>query len=309
MTHNEFETELKSHSLRYQDYVELGMLGLGNSKICPNCNKKLEPLTYMITNSYKLPCWNCVGSERIELVGSVEREIKDYYNRVLGDRYLQLFLIDPIYFESTLTHSYDGFKEILGCLSLPSRKDIWFVDWELGYPRTICKENLNGIKIVNLSRFYKIESSQNLLKVNDITVCPPEIVEYGASKHRSRFDVLNPKSERLTKRLRLGTTNECIKFYKTSSIFQLNDEEGIELEPDTLNKLGLLVVKLSLLRNKTYTRKIFEIIYNCLPSIGVFNDKVFLKNRVVCNPTKDLELVFTWLPEKVEENKINISIL
>ena len=288
------------------------MQGLGSTKKCPDCKKKLEPLTYMVSNSYKLPCWNCIGSEKIELVGSVEREIKDYYNKILGDRYLQLFLIDPIYFENTLTHSYEGFKKILGELNLPSRKDIWFIDWRLGYPRTICEENLNGIKVVNLSKFFKIESSKDALKINNISVNPPEIVEYGASKHRSRFDVLNPKSERLTKRLRLGTSDECVKFYRTSSIFQLinNSEPEIEIDPASLDRLNLLVIKLSLLRNKTFTRKIFEIIYSCFSGgIGILNDKVFLKNRIVCNPAKELELVFSWLPEKVEDNKINISIL
>lgn len=310
---------LEEHFITYKDYCELELMRKKEDNFyCIKCNKCRNPLTFLMRNNYFLPCWECVSkrkAEKIEAINGIQRDIKEYYDMVLGDRYFQLYIIDNIYFNSTLPHDYSEFKQVLSKLILPSRNDIWFIDWKLGYPKTINLQNLNGLKIINLSDYYKVESSKTTQKINNFEILLPDIIPYDV-KHFSRYNLINKSSDRRTKRLKLSGSGKCIKFFNNQksefkSIFKIiNSNTKEEINLDELTYQDYVIIKLALLRNKNYVRLIYDIIFELIKNINTFKDKVFLKNTIITNPDKELKLNFTWLPEKNYSNDyINISIL
>ena len=174
------ETILNPGFLSYQDYAEIKLLESGSEdSFCYRCGESLKPLTYLEPNFYYQPCWKCVDSkrksERQNIVDGILRNIKEfYYSRILGDRYLQLFIIDPIYFKNTLPHEYSMFKKVINHLNPPSRNDIWFLDWIPGFPKIISLENLDGLQLVNLSELYKIENKTDKSIIGDYEIVFPE---------------------------------------------------------------------------------------------------------------------------------------
>lgn len=310
---------LEYHFLTYQEYCELELMrDKNNDFYCFKCNKCRSPMTFLMRDEYYLPCWECAmerKAEKLEAINSVQRDLKEYYDKILGDRYYQLYIIDSIYFRSTLPHNYSEFKEVLGNMNLPSRNDIWFIDWKLGYPKTINLQNINGLKIINLSDYYKVESSKNSLRINNYEVILPEILPYDV-RHYSRYNLINQTSDRRTKRLKMTSSNNCVKFYNNlkspfKSIFQIvkyDTKEKIELEDLTYQ--DYVIIKLALLRNKTFVRLIYDIIFEVLKYAGTFRDGVFLKNTIITNPEKSKKFNLSWLPEEdYNRDNINISIL
>ena len=323
----EFEKHLlEKHFLSYQDYCELELTHSKDpDSYCFKCGRYRNPLTTLMKDYYYLPCLNCLKEsgkkiERQEMISSIVRNTKSYFDYLLGDRYLQLFLVDDIYPSSTYSHDYVEFKKVLGKLELPSRNDIWFLDWIPGYPKTISISNLPGIKVVNLSELYKIDNLKDSITINSYKILFPETALY-EKQHFSRYNILNTKSDRRTKRIKLG--DSCYRLYKssvkgnTSSIFKVIDiNTG---EPVNLKKISyqdFTILKLALMRNKSFLRLVFSIIQELMKSVGSIGDSVFLKNTITIDPQKELSLNISWIPrEEVEERKekdlstINISIL
>lgn len=314
---------LEYHFLNYKTFCEIKLLEEKNEDyFCYRCKKYRSPLTYLIPDFYYLPCQECSHllykrkSEKLGLIQTLIANIKDYYDRLLGDRYLQLFMVDEIYFNSTIPHTYPVFKSVLGLLNLPSRNDIWFLDWRAGYPRVICPENIEGLKVVNLSSIYNIVSDKDKLIVNDYKIFP-EFIAYDVS-HHGRYSLLSlsKASNRKVKRFRLPDSDNCIKFnntdYDFKSIFKIVDQRtGETINPRKLSYQDLTVIKLALLRNKTFVRYIYDIIYESLKVIKTFRDGVFLKNTLTVNPEKILNLNLMWIPDDKFDysNYINVSIL
>lgn len=310
------------HFLTYQEASEIAILQKPTEEgICYKCGSPKSPLTFLIPDYY-IPCWDCLTiKERGAMRKNLLEEIEEFYNKILSDRYLQLFLIDPIYYSATISHTYDTFKSVLGKLKLPSRNNIWFLDWMIGTPKTIAKDNIEGIEIKDLGKLYKIESTKTIIKVNRYTVESPQIVKYD-SIHHGRYNILNFKGDRKTKRLRIPGTDNCFKFWNNlgdfeswKSILKVLDEKGEEVNITDLSPLDFLTIKLCILRNKNFMRPIFQIIKNILSQgVSVFKDNVFLKNTINFTSSKDTKkfnVNLKWFPEKIEEkeNNINISIL
>lgn len=302
--------------LRYQEYAEISLQNpRGPESYCHRCAEPRRPLTYRERDVYYLPCWDCLGSRKLDIRearAGIDLNIKDYYSRVQGDRYLQLYLIDDIYFQNTFPHDYSEFKKVLGKLDLPDRKDIWFLDWVPGFPKLVCTQNIQGLKIVNLSKLYNIQSSGKILQINDYQVNFPETTKYDV-RHHARYNVINPESDRRTKRLRIPGTPDCVKFYNnqgpSKSIFRIT-RQGKEVNLEDIEYQDLVVLKLCLLRNKVFLKQIYDIVYEILDYTGTYKDAVFLKNTITLDPTKTLGLTLTWTPlDKLPDNNINISIL
>jgi hypothetical protein len=179
----------------YRIWAEIrGLEDPAKRETCYRCNKPLEPLSPLDPEFFTLPCWDCVGKKRTErelVVESVIRNIRDFYmGKVLGDRYFQLFMIDPIYFANTLPHAYPEFKRVISKLNPPSRNDIWFLDWVPGFPKIISGKNLEGLKIVNLSSHYTIELDKKVVKVDDYEIRWPEEIRTG-TRHRTRYGIFS----------------------------------------------------------------------------------------------------------------------
>lgn len=319
----EFEKHLlENHFLRYQDYCELELTHAKDpDSYCFKCGKYRNPLTTAMKDYYYLPCITCLNDitkkiERQDIINSILKHAKLYLDYLLGDRYLQLFLVDDIYPRSTYSHDYLEFKKVLGKLELPSRNDIWFIDWISGYPKIISMSNLPGIKIVNLSKIYNIESDKNSIVINNYKILFPETALY-EKQHFSRYNILNTKSDRKTKRIKIGDT--CYKLYKssvkgnTSTIFKVVDVQT--LEPVDLKKISyqdLVIIKLVLMRNKNYLRLVFSIIQELMKSIGTLRDSVFIRNTISVDPKKDTTVNVSWIPNDNlvrDLFTINISIL
>lgn len=323
----DFEPHLESnHYISYRTGCELSILQRpGEDGVCYKCGRNKTPLTFLIPDYYYVPCWNCLGPrERKAMVKSLLEEIEEFYDKILSDRYLQLFLIDPIYYEATIPHSYDTFKAVLGKKELPSRNNIWFIDWLRGTPKIIGMENLEGILIKDLGELYKITSTSSEIKINKWVLPSPQVVKYDGI-HHGRYNILNPSGDRRTKRLRIPGTDTCYKFWnndepfsKWKSIFRVFKGENRDNNViSQLKPLDLLTLKLVLLRNKNFMRHIFGIIKYILGNgVGVFRDSVFLGNTIDIH-SKDEKRKYTlnlsWIPKEIDQsdepNSINLSIL
>lgn len=312
-----------SHFLSYGSYYENLMLSKEDPVFCFKCNSEKQPLTWIDKEFYYLPCWNCIKrkSEIEEARDDIIKNIKSFYKKITGDRHFQLFVLDDIYSESTFPHRYSTFKEVLKLLELPKdREDLWFLDWSPGYPKIINRDNINGIKVVNLTGcFKKFINEKGRILVDDYEIVFPEKVPLD-SKHYFRYNLLNASSNRKTKRIKLPSlknTNgdqDCIKLYNTDhnswkSLFKVY-KGSMPVNVNEVSHQDKLILKLAIFRNKTALKLIFETIYELLKGVHNFRDGIFLKNTVLINPSKTIDFNLTWTVEEEKYNEfINISIL
>lgn len=314
---------LQEHFLSMQAYYEMEPLRI-KDMICYKCGHYRPPLTYIEPTGFMMPCWDCITSkyEKTQYINTIRSAIIDYYGKVITDRYLQMFLINDIYFESSLRHTYSEFKDVLKELQKHNKYDrnkIWFLDWMEGYPRTICIENLKGIKVILIDDYYDVKSEKTSIRINSWKIEYPEIVPFD-QRHHSKYNILNISGDsKNTKRLRLKNSqkNECIKFYnnqrsRCKSLFRITDQNGDVINPSQLSEQDLTVTKLVLLRNKSFTKLILSMVEELLGNVSYFSDSVFLKNTVLIDPNQnklEKRVNISWLPEKIKDNYINISIL
>lgn len=318
----------QQHFLTYKEGCEISTLQrAGEDGLCYKCGSPKTPLTFLIPDYYYIPCWECLGArERKAMIKSLQEEIGEFYDKILSDRYLQLFLIDPIYYEATIPHTYDTFKSVLGKKDLPSRNNIWFIDWLRGTPKTISRENLEGIEIKDLGELYNITSTPSKITVNKWTLPSPQVVNYD-SIHHGRYNILNLNGDRRTKRLRIPGTETCYKFWNNDeqtypqwkSILRVFKGENREVNAlSQMKPLDFLTLKLVLLRNKNFMRHVFGIVKSILSQgVGTFRDSVFLKNTIdIYSKDEKRKYIFnlSWIPDKNfadvdNPNSINLSIL
>ncbi len=313
-----FERELlRDRFMDYRTWAEIKIMEDPlKHESCYRCNKPLEPLSWLDPDFFTLPCWDCIGRKRTErelMVESVCRNLREYYvGKVLGDRYFQLFMIDPIYFSNTLPHCYPEFKRVILKLNPPSRNDIWFLDWCPGFPKIISMKNLDGLKIVNLSQHYKIVLDKKKVQVDDYEILFPE--EIGPTRHRTRYGIFSKGSDnRKSKRIKVG--DRCYQLYTTDnpnikSIFRLT-KGGEEVAFRGLSYQDYVILKLALMRNRPFLKFVFDILTELSRQVGIYRDAVFLKNTIVIDPKKVSKLNLVWNPisDETMEDYINISLL
>lgn len=315
----------EDHCMSHETYLETLLTSNRNlSDYCYGC-KRYTPLITPIYHSVgSCPCWHCVNSsnKRQKQLASeyLVKSMYDYFGDIITDRYLQLFILDDIYYSNTIPHTYEEFKSILSLLKLPSRNDIWFLDFKPGHSKTISKEFTGNLEVVNLSRLYNLSLTPDKILVNDkYEIKLPSLIEQDKS-HYSRKNLMNLKGNtRRTKNLRLQNRNDCVRFYPIkgmdswSSIFQVTrpgTEEVVDLSK--LPYLDLIIIKLCILRNKPFLRRIFDIYNTILSKIHEVKDLVFLKNRIVVNPDNESSLLLSWTPINTDLKKdefVMLSIL
>lgn len=304
-----------SKNIDIQTYQEIGMQYKPmEDDFCFKCDSKKEPLTLLYPEYYHLPCWDCIGdrkTDRADQTNNIIRNIKDFYSMIHGDRYYHLFVSDDLYFKSTLPHKYDTFKKVLQKLTLPSRNDLWYISWEIGFPKIISEQNIEGIQVVNLTKRFEIIQEKDYVKVGDYFIYPPEVIPYD-SKHHYRYSLFNLTTERKTKRLKIG--EKCIKFYSgkysdCKSIFQIRDIEGNPVPILDITKQELWVIKMSIMRNRGFLKLIFDTIIELLRLTKYFKDNIFLKNNILISPDKDKSINLDWVITNPESNFINLSVL
>ena len=275
-------------------------------------SKYHHPLTYIDPTLYYLPIWSQLRStyEKNQAAQGCQEAIHDYVGKIISDRYLQMFLVNDFYFENTLTHTYEEFRNVLR-KKRQDRNKIWFLDWYPGFPKIICDQNVDGIKTVLIDDYYDVKEDEDKLRINGWHVDGPNYIPYD-HRHHGRYNIFNLSRDttRGTKRMRFtGNTSNCMKFN--------NSPEGFKSilrakEAHHLNEQDLTVTKLILLRNKPIMRSIGTVIDEITKQAGVFSDSAFLRNTVWIDPRKDnIKVNLSWLPLKknYREGFINISIL
>jgi hypothetical protein len=315
-----FEEELRINKLlSYRDWVEIRLLEDQSEKeFCYRCNKPLDPLSWFDPDFFTLPCWDCMGkrkSEREVMVENIQRNIKDFYfSKIQGDRYFQLFIVDSIYFTNTIPHRYSEFKKVLSKLELPSRNDVWFLDWKAGFPKIISEKNIDGIKVVNLSSKYSnIELGKTKVVVDDYEIIMPEEVKPD-TRHRTRYGIFSKGNDnRRSKRIKIG--DRCYRLYNTDednvkSIFKIL-KGGEEIAFRSLSYQDYVILKLALMRDRSFLKFVFEILIELSRQVEIYRDSVFLRNTVLVDPKKTNRVNIVWNPisEEVIKDYINISVL
>lgn len=313
----DFKENVKSrYFMEYEDFCEVRLsIEYPEEGYCYKCSSELVPLTWLDPEFYFQPCQHCSQSKRRNAAIKEEMimAMKDFYNKILGDRYYQLFLVDGIYLSTTFPHKYSTFKKVVDSLSPPSRNEIWFLDWNPGYPKIISPENLDGIKIVNLTKLYdEPELGKKQIKVGDYEITMPEMIEFD-KRHHSRYALMNKKGDRKSKRLKIG--KNVVKFYNSDdpgvkSIFKLT-KGGESTAIRSLSYQDFVIIKLAIMRDKAFMRLIFDIILETSRTAGVVKDTIFLKNTINLDKEKDTTVNFIWSPfsEFKNDNDINISII
>lgn len=314
------ESELRRDKfLSYSEWTEIKLLEKPEElDYCYRCNRPLDPLSWLDPEFYTLPCWECMGKKKSEREIRVEgliRNIRDFYiSRILGDRYFQLFLVDGVYFSNTIPHRYSEFKKVINSLDPPSRNDIWFLDWKVGFPKIISMKNLDGIKIINLSSMYKnIELGKKKIIVGDYEILMPEEVKADI-RHRTRYGIFSKSNDnRKSKRIKIN--EKCYRLYnndndKVKSIFKVL-KCGEEIAFRSLSYCDYVILKLTLMRNRTFLKFVFEILCEISKQVAWYRDSVFLKNTIQIDPKKINRVNFIWNPisQDYMEDYINISIL
>lgn len=327
-TAEEVENHISSvHFLPYQTASEVSILQKpGDEGLCYKCRSPKTPLSFLLPDFYYIPCWGCLSiRDRKVMIKMLLEEIDEFYDKILSDKFLQLFLVDSIYYNSTIPHTFDTFKSILSKKDLPSRNSVWAIDWIPGVPKIVSRDNLEGIEIKDLGNKYSIVSTKDKISVGKFTVFAPTIVKYD-SIHHGRYNILNMNGDRKTKRVRIPSTDLCYRFWNNDENFGnwksiLRVVKGTTpVEENSLSSLSpelYLTLKLAILRNKSILKSIFQIISIVLSQgVGTFRDMVFLKNTVdICSidSRRKYTLNLVWRPEEIEnmnnENTINISIL
>lgn len=321
ITKDDRESRIKQlHFADYLDYCEIKLLEQPDEEgFCYKCKAPLRPLTYLEPEFYYQPCWGCLGKRKMDkqlATNCLQQGMRDFYTKILGDRYLQLFLVDDIYFHTTFPHNYEVFKRVVNSLDPPSRNEIWFLDWIPGYPKVINLENLPGIKIVNLTELHgNIEMTPESVKVGDYEIVMPEPTNFDP-RHHGRYSILNNSTDsRKSKRFKLG--DKCFKLYNTEdenvkAIFKLK-KNGEDFSIRNLTYQDFVVIKLAIMRNKNFMRLLFDIIIEVTKHVSTLRDSVFLKNTIHLDPIKkkipQLSVIWTALSKYKDNNSINISIL
>lgn len=305
----------------FMDYYEMAEVQLLEPRtsegFCYRCNSDLKPLTYLQPDFYYLPCWDCMSRnipERKAISEGILYNIKDFYNIILGDRFFQLFVVDDIYLKTTFPHSYTVFKRVLNSLDTPSRADLWFLDWLPGYPRIINLENLPGLKIVNVTAKHSIfQTDKTRMKIDDFEIILPEIVDPDIT-HRARHSLFAGKNGR-SRRIEVGEF--CYKLYDTDepgtkSIFRLK-RGGEDCPISSLTHREFVIIKLAFMRNKTFTRFLFSMLFEILKNTGVYRDTIFLKNTVTISPENNNKINLVWTTKSPYHKKggdfTNLSII
>lgn len=264
--------------------------------------------------NYQQPDWDKIGRYgKKQAISTVQDVISDYYGMIRGDRFFQLFIIDDIYFNSVPSHDFTEFKEVLKKFDSKDRNKIWFIDFKPGYPRIIDLKNLDGLKIVDIDKYYKLENLDTEIKLNDYSIKYPEIVSLD-SRHYYKFNILNESSTSQVKKLRLRDTDKCIRFFNNSEVPEVKSifkifKSGVQIDNfDLIPNQDYIVLKLVLLRNKKFVKLIFDVLESSFKTIRDLRDSVFLRNTVTVNPDNQQDLSISWLPEW-REDYLNISIL
>lgn len=310
------------HFITYQEYYEILKTSYSET-LCWKCGKPRQQICPYI-NSYYLPCWDCVSDKKNDIQeagNSIMNNIKDYQKEIIKNKYYQYLLASSDILKSALPKSFPEISDLLEKLrqrdKLKIGKDTSFdISRILGAPMEISERNLINLNLMvsdNISITKNKIGFEITLGSKQFDILLPEVCEYDV-RHHSRHSILNLGSKRNTKKLKMEN-GDCIKFWNTKfqntkSILQLKDKLGNQIDPDIISQEDFFLLKLSILRNKSIMKRVFEVYNEICKYIETLKDSVFLKNTIFLGVNKNSSLSLTWKPELSNEpGQINLSIL
>ena len=110
----------------------------------------------------------------------------------------------------------------------------------------------------------------------------PEVIPFDG-RHHSRSSILNPAAKRSSKRLKIGNTGECIKFWSTQnptvkSILSIKDSSNKTINLRDLDGYTQWIIKFGILKTKEIIGRVFEIYNEIFKYLSWIEDPVFLLN-------------------------------
>jgi hypothetical protein len=314
--------------MSYRGYYELAMTGYPEN-LCWKCGEPRKPL-FPYTDSLYLPCWSCGGGKAdfAETTQKTAEYIEAHQKVVQKDKYLQFLLSRPEYLDLALPKRLKDIENVLGSLFKADLEKLGkdtlpILEFVPGAPKELSERNILAIELKFLDPL-EIEEEESGATVSlgegrKIKLMYPEIAEYDP-RHHSRHSILNLKSKRTTKRLKLEGS-DCIKLWNTrypevKSIFKLTDPETQEtIDPMCLGKNDLYIIRSAVLKNKGILKRVLDIENEIRRHSEYLSDSVFLLQTgiylgKVPGETKSLKFNFSWFPGDIRKpGEINLSIL
>lgn len=302
------ENHLKeSHFLEYSDYYEISVLGRP-SEPCWKCGHPRYTISPWL-DTYYLPCPDCFDKENEVYV----REAKVGFDTVLQD--YQAGIIRSKYYQFLLSLNVRG-RQLLLPKSFPvavqnltslkkqertrfDKSHILEVTNILGTSPELSSRNLSNLRMEAIE--YKVTKEGGRWKMGEsgYYVKTPEPISYDP-RHHYRSSILNPASKRSVKRIRIGTSKDCFKFYSTpnssvKSILSLENESGRVLSLGELGEEEQRRLKFGILKTKEIMSVVFDIYNEIVKYVERLEDRVFLLNSIPLfwSPL-EYELILGW---------------
>ena len=319
----------EKHFLEYQDYYEILMLGEPSERCwkCGNPRYTISPwLDY-----FHLPCSCCIDVDNKynleELSKSIREKLHEFQNNILRNRYLEYILsvtqeerhwIIPKSF-NTGTENLMTLKK-LRKTRIDRNNQIFRVTNILGTSREISSRNLKNLDMEVLDlKVTREDGGEFTIGDSGYKIYLPEVIPFDG-RHHSRSSILNPAAKRSSKRLKIGNSGDCIKFWSTQnptvkSILSLKDSSGKNINLRDLEEETQWIIKFGILKTKEILGRVFEIYNEIFKYLLWIEDPVFLLNSFeIPNPNLELGMILSWSWEDQDyENKggeiIKLSIV
>lgn len=319
----------EKHFIDYQDYYEMIMLG-EPSESCWKCGNPRYTISPWLDN-FHLPCSCCIDVDNKysleELSKSIQGKIQEFQNNILRNRYYQYILsITPEERHWFLPKNFNSGVENLTNLKklrkirIDRNNQIFYVTNTLGTSREISSRNLKNLRmeVIDL-KVTKEPGGEFTIGDLGYKIYLPEVIPFDG-RHHSRSSILNPAAKRSSKRLKIGNTGECIKFWSTQnptvkSILSIKDSSNKTINLRDLDGYTQWIIKFGILKTKEIIGRVFEIYNEIFKYLSWIEDPVFLLNSFeIPIPGLELGMILSWSWEDQDyENKggeiIKLSIV
>lgn len=319
----------EKHFIDYQDYYEMIMLG-EPSESCWKCGNPRYTISPWLDN-FHLPCSCCIDVDNKysleELSKSIQGKIQEFQNNILRNRYYQYILsITPEERHWFLPKNFNSGVENLTNLKklrkirIDRNNQVFFVTNTLGTSREISSRNLKNLRmeVIDL-KVTKEPGGEFTIGDLGYKIYLPEVIPFDG-RHHSRSSILNPAAKRSSKRLKIGNTGECIKFWSTQnptvkSILSIKDSSNKTINLRDLDGYTQWIIKFGILKTKEIIGRVFEIYNEIFKYLSWIEDPVFLLNSFeIPIPGLELGMILSWSWEDQDyENKggeiIKLSIV
>ena len=297
----------EKHFIGYQDYCEMILLG-HPTESCWKCGKPRYIISPWLDH-FHLPCSCQIDPENKRGLQEIQKGIisviQEYQGNLGRNKFYQyLVSLSPEDRQNLYPKNFKEMTDVLKELkklekTRIDKTQIFKVENILGTSPEISFRNLGNLRITPIDFQVGQDSGRFILGDTGLSIYLPELIPFD-SKHHGRASILNPLATRNTKRLRIGDSKDCIKFYSTPnpsvrSILALKDDSGKTLSLGDLDSETQWKVRFGIIRTKELLTLILDIYNEIFKFLGGIEDSVFLLNSFeIPVPTLDMGMIFSW---------------